>query len=159
MVKVHLFDWGDTLMVDLPNQAGKMCDWPEVKAVDGAVETLAYLSGTSRIYVATNAAESTPGDIETALERVGLAKFINGYFCRANIGIGKGSPAYYKAILEQLGVEAGQATMVGDSFTNDISPALEAGLSAVWLRPGNDQGKKRANLRTIASLHELHTAN
>ena len=88
MSEVYLFDWGDTLMVDIPGQAGKMCDWPEVKTVDGAAETLARLSQSSRIYVATNAVESTPDDIERAFERVGLSQFISGYFCRAILGIG-----------------------------------------------------------------------
>ena len=82
---VYLFDWGDTLMVDIPGQAGKMCDWPEVKAMPGAAETLAYLSQTSKIYVATNAVESAPDDIERAFERAGMAQFISGYFCRANL--------------------------------------------------------------------------
>lgn len=155
MTKIYLFDWGDTLMVDIPGQAGKMCDWLEVKTVDGAAETLARLSQTSRIYVATNAAESTPVDIERAFERAGLSQFISGYFCRANLGIGKGTPDFYLAILDQLGIEASEVTMVGDSYENDISPALQAGLFAIWLRHGSSRQESDTNLRVVSGLHEL----
>jgi putative hydrolase of the HAD superfamily len=158
MARIYLFDWGDTLMVDIPGQSGKMCDWPEVKPVDGAAETLAHLSQSSKIYVATNAAESAPNDIERAFERAGLSSHISGYFCRANLGIAKGTPAFYQAILRQLGAGASAVTMVGDSYENDIAPALEAGLSAVWLRPGNDHRECQANLRVIANLRELCVA-
>ncbi len=155
MDKVYLFDWGDTLMVDIPGQTGKMCDWPEVKTVDGAAETLARLLQTGKIYVATNAAESAPNDIERAFERAGLSQFISGYFCRANLGIAKGSPAFYLAILDKLGIESHQATMVGDSYENDIAPALEAGLSAVWLKPGGGHTESETGLHIVSSLREL----
>ena len=29
-----LFDWGDTLMVDIPGQTDPMCDWSEDKLID-----------------------------------------------------------------------------------------------------------------------------
>lgn len=155
MTTVYLFDWGDTLMADIPGQDGKMCDWQHVEAIDGALEALAHLSRNNQIYVATNAAESGVDDIRRAFERAGLAAFISGYFCRANLGVAKGTAAFYQAILRQLGAEASAVTMVGDSYKNDIAPALEAGLSAVWLRSGNNHRECQANLRTIAGLREL----
>ncbi|TON05786.1 hydrolase, partial [Vibrio parahaemolyticus] len=39
MSKVYLFDWGDTLMNDFPDQTGKMCDWENIQAVNGALQT------------------------------------------------------------------------------------------------------------------------
>lgn len=155
MTRVYLFDWGDTLMVDLPGQAGKMCDWPEVKAVDGAAEALAHLSATSRIYVATNAAESTPKDIERAFIRAGLSSYISGYFCRTNLGIAKGTPDFYMAILNQLGADAPVVTMVGDSYDNDISPALEAGLHAIWLTADTNDQDYPENVRIIGNLADI----
>lgn len=83
MNKIYLFDWADTLMVDFPEQKGKMCEWDTVQAVDGAVQTLKQLSQTSHIYVATNAADSSEIDIKLAFERVGLSPYIKGYFCKA----------------------------------------------------------------------------
>ncbi|MDK9759618.1 HAD family hydrolase, partial [Vibrio sp. D173a] len=72
MTKTYLFDWGNTLMVDFPDQSGKMCDWPVVEPIAGAHETLEYLSKYHKVYVATNAADSTELEIKHAFSRVGL---------------------------------------------------------------------------------------
>lgn len=94
MTKTYLFDWGDTLMVNFPDQSGKMCDWPIVEPIDGALETLEYLSKHYRVYIATNAADSSEQEIQQAFSRVGLDKFISGYFCKANLGVDKASPDF-----------------------------------------------------------------
>ena len=129
----YLFDWGDTLMVDFPRSAGKMCDWETVRAVDGAKNTLEVLARTAKLYVATNAAESGEQDIRSAFKRVGLDRYIAGVFCKANLGLAKGSPEFLRAILERLPDDADQVAVVGDSLEKDIVPALGAGLGAFWL--------------------------
>lgn len=94
MITTYLFDWGDTLMVDFPDATGKMCDWNHVEAISGAQETLAELSRNFQIYVATGAADSSEQDIRNAFQRVGLDTFINGYFCKENLGVDKDSPDF-----------------------------------------------------------------
>ena len=42
-IRAVLFDWGNTLMRDLPGQHGPMRDWPHVEALPGALETLTAL--------------------------------------------------------------------------------------------------------------------
>ena len=74
MTSAYLFDWGDTLMVDFPGVAGKMCDWEVLEVVAGAEQTLAHLSQAGPLYIAINAAESNEAEIENAFERVGLAR-------------------------------------------------------------------------------------
>ncbi|KXF82634.1 HAD family hydrolase [Enterovibrio coralii] len=155
MGKVYLFDWGDTLMVDFPDQSGKMCDWEKVRAVDGAKDTLAHLSKTHQIYVATNAADSTEADIKRAFERVGLSFYIHGYFCKANLGIGKGSPAFFQKIIEKLNVPASEMVMVGDTIDKDIDPALQAGISAVWLNTLGVNTSPHDDYRQISNLTSL----
>ena len=66
-------------MVDFPGVPGKMCDWDTVELVNGAHETLEFLSESARIYIATGAAESTDTDIQKAFERVGLNRFISSW--------------------------------------------------------------------------------
>ncbi|MCK7543573.1 HAD family hydrolase [Marinobacter bryozoorum] len=128
MTKGYLFDWGNTLMVDFPHSCGKMCDWTKVQAVEGAEQVLAYLSRNASIYVATGAADSTVGDIEKAFRRVGLDRYISGYFCQSNIGQPKGSPEFLIEILHRLGLTPQDTAMVGDNFDKDIAPALAAGI-------------------------------
>ncbi len=134
---IFLFDWGDTLMVDFPEMIGKMKDWPKVQMMPEADRVLAELSGNARLFVATGAADSTESDVRAAFDRVGLCSHIEGYFCQNNLGIGKGTPEFYRAIIKWLNVTPDQCTMVGDNFEKDIAPALEAGLKAVWLTGQN----------------------
>ncbi len=132
-IKAYLFDWGNTLMVDFPDCKGKMVDWKVVKAFEGAEETLACLSSKARLYVATGAADSTEGEIEGAFARVGLDKYISGYFCKHNLGLEKGSPEFLEAILARLGLSPKYVAMVGDDYAKDIKPALAAGIKPFFL--------------------------
>lgn len=154
MIEVYLFDWGDTLMKDFPGVSGKMCDWKEVEAVEGANEVLRFLSRQAKIYVATGAEESTEEEIKRAFNRVGLDKYISGYFCKANLGVDKGSSDFLAKILEKLEKKPNNVMMVGDSLTKDIEPAQALGINAVWIsteKPLN----KGYNIRVVSSLKEL----
>ncbi|MGF1727802.1 HAD family hydrolase [Photobacterium nomapromontoriensis] len=156
MGMVYLFDWGDTLMVDFPDVQGKMCNWHTVEAVDGAKETLAALAQQGYVlYVATGADDSSEQDIKRAFERVGLACFISGYFCRANIGLAKGSAAFYQRIVTQLGIPPTEITMVGDSLVKDVIAAQEAGLHAVWFNPRDARYTEGEHTTMITQLVEL----
>jgi putative hydrolase of the HAD superfamily len=151
---VYLFDWGDTLMRDFSDQVGKMCDWPKLEAMPNAPQTLACLSQTSRVYVATGAQQSTPKEIEIAFERVGLAKYISGYFCPHNLALQKGDAGFLPAILSKINQPAGNCCMVGDSWERDIVPALEIGMQTVWYQSNNLE-RKPVSLRCIQDLKEL----
>jgi len=154
LIKVYLFDWGDTLMVDFSDATGKMCDWEVVEAVNGAKETLAMLSRQAKIYVATGAADSTELEIKQAFERVGLNQFISGYFCKANLGLSKGSPEFLKAILNHLNVCATSVAMVGDNIEKDIKPALANGIQAFWFTNKNIESASKS-IKIINRLSEL----
>lgn len=156
MKPIYLFDWGDTLMEDTPGQAGKMKDWPEVRAMEGAAEVLAALSSKATICIASGAQDSDDQDILAALERVGLAQYIDHCFCPATLGVGKGHPDFLPSVLARLGVEAGQVTMIGDSWLRDMGPALAMGVTAVWLNPEcKPVPEQSSELRVIGSLKEL----
>jgi FMN phosphatase YigB (HAD superfamily) len=124
-------------MVDLPNQAGPMCDWSRVQAVDGAKSCLQRLSQHAQCHLATNAQDSTEAQIRLALKRGGLSDYIEHIFCRANLGVGKTSPDYFGKIVERLNVNPEHVTMVGDSFERDVQQALKVGIKAVWFNPNN----------------------
>lgn len=157
MNNIYLFDWGDTLMVDYPQYSGKMCDWPTVAAVPGAQHTLAFLAKNHKIYVATNAVASTASDIRKAFERVGLAQYISGYFCKANLGIGKGSPEFYLKIAAALAVNPKDLVMVGDTTDKDIIPAVAAGLTAIWFNPAQLPTAPDSAFTNITDLRQLCT--
>ncbi|TOA43576.1 hydrolase [Vibrio parahaemolyticus] len=157
MTLIYLFDWGDTLMVDFPEQSGKMCEWTTVQAVNGAEETLKNLSAISKVYVATNAADSSETEIKSAFDRVGLSQYISGYFCKANLGIGKGTPEFFYQIIKVLGVETQSVVMVGDTYSKDIEPAITAGIRAIWFNPTNQSVGVNHNVKQISHLAEICT--
>jgi putative hydrolase of the HAD superfamily len=138
-------------MVDFPNAAGPMFAWDRVAAVDGARETLAALHRQAGCWLATNARDSKERDIVKALERVGLAAHLDGVFCFDNLGCRKPSPAFFAAIIAQLGTAPGQIVMVGDSLETDIASALSAGLHGIWYNPDGRTG----GLAGAGEIHNL----
>jgi len=154
VINVYLFDWGDTLMVDFPNVTGKMCNWEIVEVVSGAKEALEALSKHSQIYIATGAADSTELEIKLAFERVGLSEFISGYFCKANLGLAKGSPEFLNSILAKLNMPSVNVAMVGDDFEKDINPAIAVGIQPFWFTKNNT--KVPDTVKVIRRLSALH---
>jgi len=155
VINVYLFDWGDTLMADFPGVTGKMCNWENVEAVNGAKEALEVLSKHSQIYIATGAADSTELEIERAFERVGLSQFISGYFCKANLGLSKGGPEFLNSILDKLKVPSTDVAMVGDNFDKDIKPAIATGIQPFWFTSKNIESAPD-NVKVIQQLSELY---
>lgn len=126
-------------MVDIPNQTGPICDWPQVQVVDGAKTCLQRLSQHAQCHLATNAEDSTESQIRLALQRAGLSGYIEHIFCRENLGVGKTDPSYYQKITDKLKVNPQYITMVGDSLERDVHQALRAGIKAVWFNPNGSQ--------------------
>lgn len=53
------------------------------------------------------------------------------------LGVAKPEPAFFAGMLELMGrPDPGTVTYVGDRVDNDVLPAMDAGLRAVWLRRG-----------------------
>ncbi len=50
-----------------------------------------------------------------------------------NMHFAKPNPAYYEEIGARLGLETGEAIMVGDDWEHDILPARAAGMNAFWV--------------------------
>jgi len=68
-----------------------------------------------------------------------MGAFIVGLEAAAGVEIpivGKPSPAFYHAALAELGVEAGDAVMVGDDIGSDVLGAQAAGLTGALVRTG-----------------------
>lgn len=152
---IYLFDWGNTLMVDFPHAEGKMCEWDHVEAIPQARETLAKLSQTHQIYIATSASDSDMEDIQRAFVRVDLDQYINGYFCYANIGIEKNRAEFYQAVAKKLGVGENELTMIGDLPNKDIYPAIEAGLNTIWFNAAGEPAPGKPISQQIRCLSEL----
>ena len=153
MSKVYLFDWGDTLMVDFPNQPGHMKNWVIVEEVSGAFSTLQKLSAVAKVFVATGSIGTSSALMQSAFVRTSLSPFISGYFCPDNIGYEKPSKEFYNEIAAKVECNVEDITMVGDNLTRDILPALAVGMSAIWLNLKHQDNAE--NVIEVKQLTEL----
>jgi putative hydrolase of the HAD superfamily len=135
--KTLVFDWGNTLMIDLPHKQGRMVDWPEVAAIEGAPETLKKLHQTFQIVVATNAENSNAEDVKAAFRRVNLDSEIDQVFTYHELKARKPDHSFYENISRLLDSKPENLVMIGDSYLNDILPAWQSGWHTIWFNPCN----------------------
>lgn len=150
-----LFDWGDSIMRDSPNQTTPMYQWPTVELIDGAAEVLRALHSHRTICLATGAALSDESDIRRALDRVNVSSFFDKIYCFKNTGHKKPSAEFYLYILRDLRAVPSDVLMAGDSFENDVMAPKRVGISALWLNPNNAENKNGDLHGTIHFLREL----
>lgn len=74
------------------------------------------------------------GNINTVLAEFGLDGLFEEVIESAAVGIRKPDPRIFRLGTEALGLEPEDVMVVGDSFTNDIVPAAEAGCRTAWLK-------------------------
>jgi putative hydrolase of the HAD superfamily len=150
-----LFDWGDTVMRDHAEMIIPMVEWETIEVVEGIVEVLEYLHSSGRqIVLATGAAVSDEAQIWGALARGGLDGFFSHIYCFKNTNLLKGEE-FYRYILNDLGISASDALMVGDSFEKDIEIPTKLGMFAVWFNPRPNE-TRRDDLHTTAhSMKEV----
>jgi FMN phosphatase YigB (HAD superfamily) len=153
--KAYLFDWGDTLMVDIPGCAGPMKSWPKVKAAKGATETLEYLSRVSTCHLVTNAKDSDEDDIREALAKVNLDVYLSRIFCYRNTGFKKPSEEFFSRVMETIGFDPKDIALVGDSFDTDVVGAVESGIFGYWYNPLSAEVMEGKMYSIIHSLVEL----
>lgn len=150
-----LFDWGDTVMRDDPTSTVSMVEWASVEVVEGISDMLAYLrSSGRRVILATGASISDEGQIRGALRRGGLDTFFSEIYCFKNTHLPKGE-AFYRHILNDLGISHSDTLMVGDGFEKDVQAANAAGIFAVWFNPGSGEARSADLHVTVHSMQEL----
>ncbi|HBY21636.1 MAG: hypothetical protein A2X12_02510 [Bacteroidetes bacterium GWE2_29_8] len=156
MYRAFLFDWGDTLMRDFPNETGPMFQWEKVETMPNVLETLEILSLKSNIYLATNAIDSNKIEIIAALKRVNIHKYFSDIFCYKDIGYKKPSQEYFARIISILKVKPIEVVMIGDNLNNDIIGSNKFGINSILYDLGNKypdyKGKKIKDLLELATL-------
>jgi putative hydrolase of the HAD superfamily len=86
------------------------------------------------------------------LERLELDSLIPMRFLSAETGCLKPDLAAFQGVQRRLGLFSGELAMVGDSWRDDITGALEAGWTAVWV---NRKGAPRPPVDPEAELVEI----
>lgn len=128
-----IWDWGDTLMRDIPGMMGPMADWPRVEAMPGAAQALETLSKLGVQCVATNATESDGEAVARALARVGLGKHLSHFFTSREMGVKKPDPEFFAEVARRLGIPPDQLLVIGNDYLKDIRPAEALGMATIWI--------------------------
>jgi HAD superfamily hydrolase (TIGR01549 family) len=89
-----------------------------------------------------------------------LNGLIAGAITSSEHGLMKPHPSIFRAVLDQVGVPAAEAAMVGDSVRHDVEGAVKAGLRAVLLHRGAAPHARERELQdggipVIRSLRDL----
>lgn len=135
MLRVLIFDWGDTVMRVFPQYSGPMAGWPHVAAVPGIAAALAELAPRRTLALTTNAGDSGADQVRAALRRVALDRFFAAVVTSRETGTRKPEPAFFRAALEALHSPPEAAAMIGDDYAADVAGAKSVGLRAVWFNP------------------------
>jgi putative hydrolase of the HAD superfamily len=96
-----------------------------IELIDGVEETVAELSKRHDLTIFTKGAVD---EQRMKIDRSGIGK----YFQHFGIVKEKNAPAY-RQLAEERGFDISKTWMIGNSPKSDINPALEAGLSAVYV--------------------------
>ena len=137
MIKALLFDWGNTLMIDFPDQTGPMYRWSKIEAVKNAEACLSKLSEEIPCYIATNAKDSTREDIYKALHAVQIGKYITDIFCFKEIGYEKPTEDFFKCTFEKLSLAPHEVVLIGDDIEKDFNGARRNGMYGILFVPDN----------------------
>lgn len=137
-----IWDWGDTLMRDIPCQAGPMVQWPRVEAMPGAAEALEALAEIPVHCVATNAQDSRGEEVAEALARVGLRKGLTHFLTSGELGVAKPDPAFFRRVAEILSIPPSGLLSIGNHPGKDILPARAVGMATILV--ASDLGDEEA---------------
>lgn len=159
MLRVVIFDWGDTLMRDLPGMEGPMASWPTVELIEGAPQALGALDPQLVRCVASNAGVSDARLMAMALERGGIREFFQHFFTSRELGSAKPDVRFFLEIARRVGASPHECVMVGNDYDKDIAGARRAGMHTIWLAAGSPPpGPRDCADAVIASMAELPAA-
>jgi putative hydrolase of the HAD superfamily len=74
------------------------------------------------------------GNINKVLKNFGLLCNFSSIIESAVVGVRKPDPAIFTLGVRELGFEAHEVAVIGDSFSKDIIPAKAAGCRTIWLK-------------------------
>jgi putative hydrolase of the HAD superfamily len=118
-----------------------------------ALEVLVRLKSGHKLGLLTNGA---PDLQREKLAASGLGLHFDAVAVSGEHGIGKPRPEIFQILLEQLGVEAREAVMIGNSLERDIAGARNAGIVPIWIRvAGAEEQAEVEPAATISGLAQL----
>ena len=110
-----------------------------VQTPDYLFDLLKKLGRKYRLGVLSNYPDGNA--IRQSLAKTGIGEYMRAVVVSGDLGLVKPHPVPFLTILDQMGVKAGKAVIVGDNWLADVQGGKQAGLQAVlttqWESPEN----------------------
>lgn len=119
--------------------------------IAGSIEVLEYLKGNYELHIITNGFDEVQ---HRKINQSGLSPFFTHIVTSDQIKINKPDPAIFRHALDLAQAHTSESVMIGDDLHNDVLPALELGMQAIWLSDG-DKNKMGNEFSSITHLSEL----
>jgi len=87
------------------------------------------------------------GNTATLCDEFGYTPYLSVILDSRRVGWSKPDPAIFRHAIRELGCDAGNVLMVGDSFQRDIRPAKSIGMKTAWLE--NTSQHERPDLSLV----------
>ncbi|MBP7497187.1 MAG: HAD family hydrolase [Bacteroidales bacterium] len=158
MIKVLIFDWGDTVMRDFPYKTGPMYNWDFVEWIPGLEEQLKILSVRFITCLASNAGESDTGLMIRALQRIDAAKYFNYFFTSKDLGFEKPDLQFFLSICNNLSCQPFECIMIGNDYNKDIAGAKNSGMFTIYFNENNLSGAFDKADKIINNMSDLISA-
>lgn len=139
-IKVIIFDWGNTLMVDLPNCRGPMLYWQHIELMPNVIMALNFLYKKIPLCVASNAGDSNTELMKMALDRGGIKNFFNFYYSSDDAGYCKPDKRFFLSLADYLKVLPEQCLMIGNDYYKDIVGAYNVGMKTMFYNYLRNEG-------------------
>lgn len=106
-----------------------------VAPIDGAQETLKYLSGKYKIIVATNGPQIATSE---KLRKIGCSQYVTEILSADMFGFMKPKVEFFEAIEERYkDFNRNDYLIIGDSLKSDVGFGMNAGIDSCWLNRNN----------------------
>ena len=102
------------------------------RAIDGALALLPLVKARARVAIVSN---NLLEEQQEKLRVCGLTPFVDALIVSEEAGVSKPDPAIFQLALDRIAAGAGEAVMIGDSWSADIVGARAAGIPAIWFNP------------------------
>lgn len=121
--------------------------------VDGAEETLKYLSAKYKLYAASNG----PHEQQIGrLEKSNLLQYFDGVFTSELLGFKKPDKAFFDACFREIcPITPEETALIGDSLSADIAGGIAYNMKTVWYNKNNGTAKSVHPDCTVNSLNEI----
>lgn len=125
--------------------------------VPGAVDAVRHLGDEGYRLGVVSSAVYHPF-LEWSLDKFGILDAFDVVVTSASAGWYKSRPEIYEHTLARLGVPAGEAVHVGDSYRFDVESARRLGMRTVWYAVNRREGDGDDADLTVDSLHGIGPA-